>query len=109
MFTAYTMRSGAGWLAALFLLIALAPATAFAGKEVTIDGVVQQAKVLGLDVSGLEGLDREGYGAVISEGVRNYCKAVGQLADMDYAEQFRYQRFGLLDVILGEQAIQPDF
>jgi len=75
----------------------------------TIDGLVQEAKLLGQDLSGLEGLDREGYGAVISEGVRNYCAAVGQLAGLAFAEQFRYQRLGLLDVILGQQSIKPDF
>ncbi len=75
----------------------------------TIDGVVQEAKLLGEDVSALEGLDREGYGAIISEAMRNYCKAIGQLAGMEYAEQFRYQRLGLLDAILGQQTIQPDF
>ena len=57
-----------------------------------------------LDTPGLEG-----YGAVISEGMRNYCATVGQQAGMDFAEQFRYQRLGMLDIILGQQTTKPDF
>lgn len=77
--------------------------------ELTVDSIVKEAKTIGKELPGLEDLDYDGICAVMDQGLRQYCAAAGQQAGMAFAEQFRYVRMGMLDVVLGEQAIEPDF
>ncbi len=75
----------------------------------TIDMLVQEAKTLGVEVPALENLDAEGHKNVIAAGIRSYCETIGQEAGMDYAEQFRYEKLGMLDKLMGTSFIVPDF
>ncbi len=75
----------------------------------TVDMLVQEAKALGVEVPALENLEAEGHRAVIAAGVRAYCETTGLKAGMNYAEQFRYEKLGMLDKLLGTSFVTPDF
>lgn len=74
----------------------------------TVDMLAKEAEALGVEVPALAGRD-ETYRQLIELGVRQWCTACGQPRGMEYAEQFRYQRLGMLDTLLGTSFIQPDF
>lgn len=75
----------------------------------TVDAMVAEAKAIGVDVPGMEGLDKDGYQPIIAQAIRDYCAEVGQKVGVQYAEQFRYERFGMLDRVLGPGVYEPDF
>jgi LmbE family N-acetylglucosaminyl deacetylase len=74
--------------------------------ELTYDGLQREAELLGVDISGLAG---EGYRPLIEYGVRQYCAAAGQAAGVAYAELFRYERLGMLYLLLGPEQFKSDF
>lgn len=75
----------------------------------TVDSIAQEAQTLGVDLPALQDLDRAAYQALIESGIRDYCANTGKAADMAFAEQFRYEKMGMLDKVLGMNLIQPDF
>jgi hypothetical protein len=75
----------------------------------TVDALVAEARVLGADVSALQGLGPDGHRAVIDAGIRRFCAEIGEQAGMAYAEQFRYEKMGMLDRLLGTSYVEPDF
>lgn len=75
----------------------------------TVDSLAQQAHALGLDLPGLEGLEPDGYRALIADGIRKYCEKTGREAGFPYAEQFRYEKLTMLEDILGSTLIETDF
>ncbi len=75
----------------------------------TVDGLVQEADMLGVDLPMLKDLEEGGHRQVIDMGIRSFCGAIGEPHGMAYAEQFRYHRLGMLDTILGTNFIRPDF
>lgn len=77
--------------------------------ELTIDIAKCEAKAIGADLPMLQSLDRSGYGSVIDLAIRSVHAAVGAIAGMEFAEQLRYEKLGLLDRILGMDLITPDF
>ena len=75
----------------------------------TVDGLLREAAALGVDVPMLQDLDAQGHRQVIDMGIRKFCADTGAQAGLEYAEQFRYERLGMLDTILGTDFVQPDF
>ena len=75
----------------------------------TVDALIQEAKVVGAEVPALTGLGPDGHRAVVDAAMRSYCAATGEQAGMAYAEQFRYEKLGMLDKFLGTALITPDF
>jgi LmbE family N-acetylglucosaminyl deacetylase len=75
----------------------------------TVDGLVQEAEALGAEVPLFQNLDSTGYRAIINMGIRKFCAETGARAGLPYAEQFRYQKLGMLDDLLGTSFVQRDF
>lgn len=75
----------------------------------TVDGFMREAKTLGAELPLFKDLPQDGHRAVIDMGVRQFCAATGAKAGMALAEQFRYEKLGSLDKLLGTNLIQPDF
>ena len=66
-------------------------------------------ETLGAELPLFKDLPQDGHRAVIDMGVRQFCAATGAKAGMALAEQFRYEKLGSLDKLLGTNLIQPDF
>ena len=77
--------------------------------ELTVDGLCAEAKALGADLPMLDQARQGGFEPLIEMGIRNFCAAVGAARGLACAEQFRYQKLGMLDTVLGLDLIQPDF
>lgn len=75
----------------------------------TVDGFAREAEALGVEVPVLQNLEGNQYRQVIDTGMRKYCADVGAKAGMKYAEQFRYQKLGMLDSVFGTDFVKPDF
>jgi len=75
----------------------------------TVDALVAEAEVLGVDLPVLKDLGPDGHLALMEAGIRRLCASVGEKADMAYAEQFRYEKLGMLDLALGSAYVEPDF
>jgi LmbE family N-acetylglucosaminyl deacetylase len=77
--------------------------------DLTGDMAKCEAKAIGADLPMLQSLEKTGYGAIIDLAVRSVHAAVGAKANMEFAEQFRYEKLGILDNMLGMNLIAPDF
>ena len=77
--------------------------------ELTVDGLRLEAEALGVDAAPFQDSGPEGCRRIIDMGIRSFCAAVGEKAGMPYAEQFRYEKLGMLDRILGNDLVKPDF
>lgn len=77
--------------------------------ELTIEGLRREAELMGVDATPFENTTPEGIRMVMDHGVRKFCKAKGAPAGMQYAEQFRYEKFLMLDGLLGMEVLDPDF
>jgi LmbE family N-acetylglucosaminyl deacetylase len=75
----------------------------------TLDGLVQEAKTLGVDLPMLDEALNNGHEALIEMGIRQYCAGIGEARGLAFAEQFRYEKLGALDKLFGLDAIKPDF
>lgn len=75
----------------------------------TVDALAKEAAALGADLPLLQNLEDGAYRQIVEMGIRNHCAAVGQAAGFAFAEQFRYEKLGMLDKVLGTQFIRPDF
>lgn len=77
--------------------------------ELTIDSLVLEAKTLGIDIAGLEELDRDSRNGLIANAVREYTANVGKEYGLRHAEVFRYEKLGMIELVLGQEVIHPDF
>lgn len=77
--------------------------------ELTVDSLAIEAKNLGMDVPMLQEDDRETRNQLIEMGIRNYFGDLGSRANVAYAEQFRYERIGMLEKALGMPERPSDF
>lgn len=75
----------------------------------TVDALVQEAEAVGAEVPFLKDLGEDGHKAVIEMGVRQWCATVGEERGFKYAEQFRYEKLGMLDKLLGMSFTRSDF
>lgn len=75
----------------------------------TVDSMVDEAAVLGVDIPLLKNSAPAGYLSLMEAGIRRLSSVVGEKADMAYAEQFRYEKLGILDRALGTAYVEPDF
>ena len=62
----------------------------------------------GLDVPALRDTDRKDYLPVIEAMVRTWAAGVGRRHGMAFAEEFRRQRFGVIERWARESAEPPD-
>ncbi len=75
----------------------------------TVDALIAEAGVLGADVAAFHNMGADGHRALIDAGIRQFCAATGEQAGMPFAEQFRYEKLGMLDRLLGTAYVEPDF
>ncbi len=77
--------------------------------DLTIDSLVLEAKILGIDLLGLGNAEREIRNQLIADAIRNYTASKGKNLGYKHAEQFRYEKFGMLEMVLGQEITKPDF
>jgi len=77
--------------------------------ELTVDALAREAETLGIDMPMLNNPDKEARNQLIEMGIRNYFSAPGETAGVAYAEQFRYERVGMLEKVLGLPPQGSDF
>ena len=65
--------------------------------KLTVDGLKREAEAAGLKLDFVDEIDKGNYQNVIEMGMRAFCADVGRKIGVDYAEQFRYTRFGMLE------------
>lgn len=75
----------------------------------TVDALAREAEALGAELPMLQGGGGDMHRKLIEMGIRDHCAKVGQTAGMAFAEQFRHEKLGMLDQLLGTSFIQPDF
>jgi len=75
----------------------------------TVDALIKEAETVGADVDFLRNLGPDGHRGVIEMGVRQWCEKVGEERGFSYAEQFRYEKLGMLEKVLGVPITHPDF
>ncbi|HQL96133.1 MAG TPA: hypothetical protein PL005_15765, partial [Candidatus Hydrogenedentes bacterium] len=75
----------------------------------TVDALVREARALGADLPMLENLEEGAHGSLVEMGIRQHCARVGAEAGLECAEQFRHEKFGMLDMVLGTDFVRPDF
>lgn len=77
--------------------------------ELTVDALAQEAAALGVSLPGLAQLTPEARSQMITKAIWDYCASTGAQQGLALAEQFRYQKIGMLDKVLGANYVQPDF
>lgn len=77
--------------------------------ELTVDMLAREAATLGIDMPMLSNPDAEARAQLIAMGIRNHFGELGEKAGVAYAEQFRYERTGMLEQVLGLPARGSDF
>lgn len=75
----------------------------------TVDALVQEARAVGAELPLLDDLGEAGHRDLIAAGVRRWCEETGAARGLAYAEQFRYEKLGMLDSVLGTDFVKPDF
>ncbi|HOK09757.1 MAG TPA: PIG-L family deacetylase [Candidatus Hydrogenedens sp.] len=77
--------------------------------DLTIDSLLLEASTLGINMDGLKKADRELKNQVITSAIKNYTAEKGRSQGIGHAELFRYEKFGVLELVLGEEIVKPDF
>ena len=75
----------------------------------TVDALAKEAEALGVDLPMLRDTNSSMHRHIIETGIRDHCAKVGQAVGMAFAEQFRHEKLGMLDQLLGTSLIEPDF
>lgn len=75
----------------------------------TVDALIQEARAVGAELALFDNLGETGHRDLIAAGVRRWCEETGAPHGMAYAEQFRYEKLGMLDRVLGTSYVKPDF
>lgn len=73
----------------------------------TVDALMREAEVLGLDLSALTNAGPDGHRSIIEQGVRNHFSKLGQQVGVEYAELLRYQSLSMLSTMLGPDTVKP--
>lgn len=74
-----------------------------------VDGLAREAETLGAEITVRRDMPPEQYRPIIEMGIRQFSSVAGAQAGMAYAEQFRYEKLGMLDKVLGTNFVEPDF
>ncbi len=77
--------------------------------ELTVDMLAREADALGMDVPMLQSPDAQTRAQLIEMGIRSFCRDRGAATGVSYAEQFRYERVGMLEAVLGLPPRGSDF
>lgn len=77
--------------------------------ELTFDSIILEAKALGVSLVGLENTGKDVRNQLIAEAVRNYTAEKGKKPGYKHAEQFRYEKFSMLEMIQGHEIVKPEF
>lgn len=77
--------------------------------DLTFDSLLLEARVSGINLPGIESISKEQRNLLIANGMRSYTESIGKKAGFSNAEQFRYEKFGLLEMVLGQEVCSPDF
>ncbi|NIA14282.1 MAG: hypothetical protein GWP08_09380 [Nitrospiraceae bacterium] len=75
----------------------------------TLEGLRREAEILGADASLFADQTAEGCRRIMEMGVRDFCAKKGAEAGIAAAEQFRYEKLGMLDMLLNTDLIKADF
>lgn len=75
----------------------------------TVDMLAREAGTLGMDLPMLDNPDAAARSQLIEMGIRNHFGALGRQVGVAYAEQFRYERIGMLEEVLGLPKRGSDF
>lgn len=75
----------------------------------TMDALIQEARAAAVEVALLDKLGESGHRDLIAAGVRQWCEETGAARGMAYAEQFRFEKLGMLDRVLGTDFVKSDF
>ncbi len=74
----------------------------------TVDALAREAQALGAELPMLQG-DGDMHRQIIEMGIRDHCARTGNAAGMAFAEQFRHEKLGMLEQLLGTSFTEPDF
>ena len=77
--------------------------------ELTFDSIKLEAVTLGIDISGFANVDRDVRNQIIANAVKDYTAEKGKVPGYKHAEQFRYEKFGMIEMVLGQEIIKPEF
>lgn len=77
--------------------------------ELTVDMLRREARTLDMDIARLESEEENARNQLIEMGIRNFCAETGRQCGFPYAEQFRYERIGMLERVLGLPHSPSDF
>jgi len=77
--------------------------------RMTVDALQREARAVGAEVPILADVEGDRYRMILEMGIRQFCAATGAAAGFEYAELFRYEKFGMLDSHFGGNYIQCDF
>ncbi len=77
--------------------------------ELTVDMLAREAETMDIEVPMLQNPDAEQRAQLIEMGIRNFCGDLGGKTGVAYAEQFRYERVGMLETVLGMPPRGSDF
>lgn len=75
----------------------------------TMDCMREEAQALQADFPMLDDSEGAPYRELIAAGIRNFAAEKGAAHGMEFAEQFRYQRLGMIDTMLGASLTTQDF
>jgi len=75
----------------------------------TLEGLAREAAILGADASLFADRSPEACLRIVEMGVRDFCAKTGAQAGMAAAEQFRYEKLGMLDMLLDTDLVKADF
>lgn len=75
----------------------------------SLEGLRREAAYLGADASMFADQSPEGCRRIMEMGVRDFCAKKGAQAGMAAAEQFRYEKLGMLDLLLDTDFVEADF
>lgn len=77
--------------------------------QLTVDALALEAEALEMSLPILQTDDKAMRDQLIEMGIRNFCGELGRHIGVPYAEQFRYERIGMLEKVLGLPECTSDF
>lgn len=77
--------------------------------ELTFDSLILEARTLGVNIPGMEKIDKDVRNQLIADVIKKHTADVGKEVGYRHAEQFRYEKFSMLEKVLGQEIIKPEF
>ena len=71
--------------------------------KLTLDGVKAEMEAAGISIPSVSSLARDEYRALIEAGIRARCAEIGKKLGVEYAEEFRYEGFDMLQLFAAEE------